>query len=270
MAEAALLFHKRTATDTRMILDTMENAKKTSFHLQEESTSFSSRSKDVFGSLDELEKKHDEKQKELDAEPDSRREQKQLWKADPVEESITGRTSHFKRPSSRPPSHSASKYRRRASQTPDYKLHPQKWTKYSLEDVESGDLSESSNTRAAFAFLEERRKLREATEEIGHPEEGDGKFVFKKPSKVPGGVNVLSSRKSKTSKAEKVKIKHLGAEEINEETDVVIAKKESDSDIPTREVEANTAVKEPSLTTFRKGSKKRSIRARNADVVEDS
>ncbi|XP_064602753.1 U5 small nuclear ribonucleoprotein TSSC4-like [Liolophura sinensis] len=245
----------------------MENATKTSFHLQEESTSFSSRSKDVFGSLDVLEKKHDAKQKELDDQPDSRREQKQLWKTDPDEESITGRNSHFKRPSSRPPSHRGSKYRRLANQSPDFKVHPNKWTKYSLEDVASGDLSESSNTRAAFAFLEERRKLREAAEKIDHPEDegGDGKFVFKKPSKASVGVNMFSSRKSKSSKADKVNIKHLGVEEVNEEADDVRVKKESDGDISTKHVEVDSSDKETSLSSFRKSSKKRSIRARNVD-----
>lgn len=36
---------------------------------------------------------------------------------------------------------------------PDFKLHPHKWTRYSLADV--GDMNDKSNAAAAFAFLDE-------------------------------------------------------------------------------------------------------------------
>ncbi|XP_061188234.1 uncharacterized protein LOC133196308 [Saccostrea echinata] len=76
----------------------------------------------------------------------------------------------------------------RRQRTPDYKAHPEKWTKYSLEDVGNEDMSESSNTRAAFAFLEERRKLREGEMKAEAVNTEDtscskGIFTFKKPVK---------------------------------------------------------------------------------------
>ena len=76
----------------------------------------------------------------------------------------------------------------RIQRTPDYKTNPGKWTKYSLEDVGNEDMSESSNTRAAFAFLEERRKLREGEMKIEAVNTDDtscskGIFTFKKPVK---------------------------------------------------------------------------------------
>ena len=46
---------------------------------------------------------------------------------------------------------------------PDYHSNPHKWTKYSLEDVQNEQMSERSNSEAAFAFLRElkARKQRE-------------------------------------------------------------------------------------------------------------
>jgi hypothetical protein len=74
----------------------------------------------------------------------------------------------------------------RSQSTPNYKVNPEKWTKYSLEDV--GEMSESSNTRAAFAFLEERRKLREGEMKAEAVNTEDtscsrGVFTFRKPVK---------------------------------------------------------------------------------------
>ena len=59
---------------------------------------------------------------------------------------------------------------------PDHKKRPQHWTYYSLEDVMGSDMSEKSNTQAALAFLEDRRRLREQQEreEMGV----EGKEVF--------------------------------------------------------------------------------------------
>lgn len=42
----------------------------------------------------------------------------------------------------------------RGRRMPDYKVHPDKWTMYSLEDV---DTSDSSNKQAALAFLDVSR-----------------------------------------------------------------------------------------------------------------
>lgn len=82
---------------------------------------------------------------------------------------------------------------------PDFKLNPEKWKKYSLEDVP--DISQTSNTKAAFAFLEERRKLREAAEgmvEVKADVEGGacsrGTIMFKRPPKKGGNQQDSESK----------------------------------------------------------------------------
>ncbi|XP_053688234.1 uncharacterized protein LOC128737588 [Sabethes cyaneus] len=55
------------------------------------------------------------------------------------------------------------------SRVPDFKRNPHKWTKYSLEDV---DTSDRSNTAAAFAFLREMEAQKR--DELNTDEEGTG------------------------------------------------------------------------------------------------
>ncbi|CAD6203449.1 GSCOCG00009767001-RA-CDS [Cotesia congregata] len=43
---------------------------------------------------------------------------------------------------------------------PDYHKNPQKWTKYSLDDVNEADMSDKKNTQAALAFLKGLRARR--------------------------------------------------------------------------------------------------------------
>ncbi|XP_040151487.1 uncharacterized protein LOC120893576 [Anopheles arabiensis] len=71
-----------------------------------------------------------------------------------------GRESIFKRPNA--PIGRCLK----RSNLPDYKRNPHKWTKYTLEDV---DTSDRSNTAAAFSFLKQMEDQREAA----HPDGAD-------------------------------------------------------------------------------------------------
>uniref|UniRef100_A0A1E1XQU3 U5 small nuclear ribonucleoprotein TSSC4 n=1 Tax=Amblyomma sculptum TaxID=1581419 RepID=A0A1E1XQU3_AMBSC len=48
-----------------------------------------------------------------------------------------------------------------ANATPDYKVHPERWTRYSLDSVSEDDMSEASNKAAALDYLHERQVLRE-------------------------------------------------------------------------------------------------------------
>lgn len=48
-----------------------------------------------------------------------------------------------------------------ASGTPDYKVHPERWTRYTLDSVSEDDMSEASNKAAALDYLHERRLQRE-------------------------------------------------------------------------------------------------------------
>ena len=101
------------------------------------------------------------------------------------------------RPRSRPSrGHPFRRGQGRGWQTPDYKLHPDRWTEYSLEDV---DISDSSNKQAAFSFLEERRALRdsdmkESSVELDSNACSKGLITFKKP--------VKKSQKSETANSE--------------------------------------------------------------------
>lgn len=61
---------------------------------------------------------------------------------------------------------------------PDFKLHPHKWTKYSLADV--NEMNDKSNAAAAFAFLKEMqsRKCKD-----GDNDNEEKKIVFKRTVK---------------------------------------------------------------------------------------
>lgn len=80
--------------------------------------------------------------------------------------------------------------------TPDYKMNPEKWTSYDLSDVSSDQMSDKSNSAAAFQFLQERRVQRENEENktsynIDLSREPvsrlasvtEDKVIFKKPTK---------------------------------------------------------------------------------------
>ncbi|XP_050420089.1 protein TSSC4 [Adelges cooleyi] len=77
---------------------------------------------------------------------------------------------------------------------PDFKLHPHKWTKYSLADV--NEMNDKSNAAAAFAFLKEMQMRK-----CGHDDEGDGehdkKIVFKRVEKNKVEENKPSFQSSK-------------------------------------------------------------------------
>lgn len=62
---------------------------------------------------------------------------------------------------------------------PDFKLHPHKWTKYSLADV--NEMNDKSNAAAAFAFLKEMQ-TRKCNDDYDNEEE-EKKIVFKKTIK---------------------------------------------------------------------------------------
>lgn len=61
---------------------------------------------------------------------------------------------------------------------PDFKLHPHKWTKYSLADV--NEMNDKSNAAAAFAFLKEMQSRKCNDNEIKE----NTKIVFKKIVKL--------------------------------------------------------------------------------------
>uniref|UniRef100_A0A182JZI8 U5 small nuclear ribonucleoprotein TSSC4 n=1 Tax=Anopheles christyi TaxID=43041 RepID=A0A182JZI8_9DIPT len=78
-----------------------------------------------------------------------------------------GRESIFKRPNA--PIGRCLK----RSNLPGYKRNPQKWIKYTLEDV---DTSDRSNTAAAFSFLKQMEDQRETTQTDGSNEANPREF----------------------------------------------------------------------------------------------
>lgn len=60
---------------------------------------------------------------------------------------------------------------------PDFKLHPHKWTKYSLADV--NEMNDKSNAAAAFAFLKEMR-TRKSNGGGGSDDNEAKRIVFKR------------------------------------------------------------------------------------------
>lgn len=59
---------------------------------------------------------------------------------------------------------------------PDFKLHPHKWTRYSLANV--NEMNDKSNAAAAFAFLEEMRIRKNGDCDEGENGSEDQKIVF--------------------------------------------------------------------------------------------
>lgn len=176
----------------------------TSFQLQTgDAGGFSNRMNSVFDSLNGLEAKH----KAWEREHEGSASAASLLKDDPeAPEEITKRSdgpAAFKRPWSnacaprkrKPPPFGV------GGGTPDFKLHPEKWTKYSLEDVSEDDMSEATNKAAALEYLRERRSQSGDDADMDQADGGQARHVFHRRSKdevdVDTGVKQLISRPGK-------------------------------------------------------------------------
>ncbi|XP_058461619.1 U5 small nuclear ribonucleoprotein TSSC4 [Malaya genurostris] len=62
------------------------------------------------------------------------------------------------------------------SRVPDFKKNPHKWTKYSLEDV---DISDRTNTAAAFSFLREMETQKQEDEKMAEEVSSGGSTSFR-------------------------------------------------------------------------------------------
>lgn len=121
--------------------------------------------------------------------------------------------------------------------TPDFKLHPHKWTKYSLADV--NEMNDKSNAAAAFAFLQEMQTRKCQLDE--NNDDQDKKIVFKriekskepevKPSfqssklvmpeyefgkKMHKKKNRIERRVESIASSKEIKLGHLMEDEIDE------------------------------------------------------
>lgn len=75
-----------------------------------------------------------------------------------------------------------------SSRLPDFKKNPQKWTKYTLEDV---DTSERSNTAAAFSFLREIETQKQEQQE-DDVESGGASSQFRSKVKFNRSIKLKS------------------------------------------------------------------------------
>lgn len=79
-----------------------------------------------------------------------------------------------------------------ASTTPDYKVHPERWTRYTLDSVSEDDMSEASNKAAALDYLHERRLQREQ-----ESRDGEDRMVLDSGGDAPAkGRHVFHKRAS--------------------------------------------------------------------------
>ena len=166
---------------------------------------FSNRSKDIFAGIDNLAAKSKQKDKSEEKSDSITTDSNATTTADKVTQDFKGRESIFRSPneSGWPPK--SSKYhprgrnegrghsgrrppppRRRGPKTPDHMINPSKYTKYSLSDVSKDQMSDKSNTRAAFDFLRELkdRKDHKYDEDSSIKEQDSSsshKVTFKKP-----------------------------------------------------------------------------------------
>jgi len=113
----------------------------------------------------------------------------------------------FRRPRE-PPLHF--RKNRRGGKAPDFRKNPQKYTKYSLEDVDVTD--NAGNSAAAFEFLRQLDGRKRKMEEI----EGDReeKVLFKQPVKKRDGVE---GKKEKKPSSKGPTLSHLMDEDEEED-----------------------------------------------------
>ena len=139
------------------------------------------------------------------------------------------RGDRFKRPHA--PQHRGGRGGGRGGgRVPDFRRNPQKYTKYSLEDVDL--LDNASNSQAAFSFLREmdERKRKEGGQEEEHDlSSSTGKITFKKPTKNKEGAVASSSKRGRLDISTKkggsskdratMRLSHLMGDDEEEEED---------------------------------------------------
>lgn len=111
-----------------------------------------------------------------------------------------------------------------AKKVPDYLAHPERWTRYTLDDVP--ETSDKSNSQVAHDFirgLQERRRLQEASGEAftpafnqDHSSSSEHKIIFSKPSQVSKDES-QTTHKAERAKKNEVGLIHLDAGQEEEE-----------------------------------------------------
>ena len=171
---------------------------------------FSDRSQSVFGSIDDIAKANNKlsKDNKKDTSSDNFNEDKKKTTQD-----FKGRESIFRSPneSGWPPSsrhrdrrnddsrrHRQDRHRHRPRhprKVPDHIVNPDKYTKYDLSDISKDQMSDRSNTRAAFDFLAEMKDRNTCKSDDSSKDQNSGsnKVTFKKPVRKIQSTSTASS-----------------------------------------------------------------------------
>ncbi|KAK3594377.1 hypothetical protein CHS0354_032886 [Potamilus streckersoni] len=265
------------------------NIETTVFLLKGESNDFTNRCKDIFSNLKTYEDKHNEFEqsraqsdlsedhKLLSLEPDSTATETIMpaFKTpklptrkgchQDVEEKDSGnqqrnnwnRSVDTKEGAGRTYSYQGRFKRGGLKRKPDFEVHPDKWTRYSLEDVTDEDMSSSANKKAALAFLAERRAIQEAENarekvDVDSNACSRGAFTFKRVKKTSASYSEKNEKDSLNESAE-VRGCSLELDDTNE----------NDSKHPS-DIESKMIFKS------RKPSRGKSIRIRRVEEEDDN
>lgn len=151
---------------------------------------FADRQRDLFASLDAAEK---ERESRPPTEPlpiqDDDRDDRDRDRPDrldrrrrPPFKQFRGKESIFKRPEMPAPRRAMARH-----SVPDHQRNPHKYTKYSLGDVSSQDMSDRTNTAAALSFLQELKSRKDQMDSDELPNAGElPKSIIFKSSRPKG------------------------------------------------------------------------------------
>ncbi|KAL3843209.1 hypothetical protein ACJMK2_021154 [Sinanodonta woodiana] len=252
------------------------NIETPTFLLKGESNDFTNRCKDIFSNLKTYEDKHNEFEqsraqsdvsedhKLLTLEPDSTATETIMptFKTPKLPTSKGCRQGDeekedTKEGAGRKYSHQGRFRRGGLKRKPDFEVNPDRWTRYSLEDVKDEDMSSSANKKAALAFLMERRAIREAenaSEKVDVESNAcsRGAFTFKKAKKTSTRSSEKNEKDSLNESAEE-----SGCSLELDDTNEIDSKDSSD-------------VESKMLFKSRKPSHGKSIRSRRVDEDDDN
>ncbi|XP_067902186.1 U5 small nuclear ribonucleoprotein TSSC4 [Heterodontus francisci] len=176
----------------------------------------------------------------------------------------------------------SSNSRKKAQSVPDYLLHPERWTKYSLEDVP--ETSNKKNTAVAFEFIDSLKKQRKETSTVDlddsfttcFNQESDsvsGKILFSKPSKPVGSMadgvdrteqqchgvvrKIAKTAELNPEDSGQVDLAHLDYDEVKEVEDVKAEWHDKDAEEPAKDrKQGTTGEKVHKSVVFHSGRKR--------------
>jgi len=185
------------------------------FKLKSSSEGFDTRTKDIFANIDSL---ASTSKKQQNSEEKEKQPRKRITAPSPppedncrdsdkkITEEFKDCESIFRTPneSGWPPARSRHDRKRPhhgnqrgPRRTPDHVVNPNKYKKYDLSDVSKDQLSDRSNSRAAFDFLRQLKDSKNDDESDENPTESseERKVSFKKPSTFKKPPSVESTSK---------------------------------------------------------------------------